>query len=34
LIGGHCGKGDELFKKLPGYIADTFNHLMPRGEQL
>lgn len=34
LRNGHCGKGEELFNKLPPYLADTFNHLMPHLEPL
>ena len=34
LRNGHCGKGDELFNKLPPYLANTFNHLMPHLEPL
>ncbi|MCC8397586.1 AAA family ATPase [Paraburkholderia sp. MMS20-SJTR3] len=29
---GHCGKGDELFKKLPPYLMNAFNHLVPHVE--
>jgi len=31
---GHCGKGDELLNKLPPYLANTFNHLMPHLDPL
>jgi putative ATP-dependent endonuclease of the OLD family len=31
---GQCGKGDELFGKLPPYLANAFNHLMPHKEPL
>jgi len=34
LRNGHCGKGEELFNKLPPYLANTFNHLMPHLEPL
>jgi putative ATP-dependent endonuclease of OLD family len=34
LRNGHCGKGDALFNKLPPYLANTFNHLMPHLEPL
>lgn len=34
LRDGHCGKGDDLFKKLPPYLSNAFKHLMPHLEQL
>lgn len=34
LRNGHCGKGEELFNKLPPYLASAFKHLMPHLESL
>jgi putative ATP-dependent endonuclease of OLD family len=34
LRGGHCGKDDELFGKLPPYLAKAFNHLIPHLDTL
>lgn len=31
---GYCGKDDELFRKLPPYLANAFNHLIPQLEPL